>query len=344
MCTSAAVGVVMTEPVKTDKADLESPGRLRFSVSTMRQGKHEFYTLTMPSEVLARTCVVSSRKEDPKAGFQRALDKRRAQEIASYIDNDMGTIPNSIVLSAQSAAELKIVGKGKTLEFEDKAGAFLILDGQHRVYGFSIAKTSLRVPVVVYNGLTRKDETRLFIDINTKQRPVAPQLLLNIKRLADIEDQSEAILRDVFDLFDADLGSSLAGYMSPAEAAKNRITRVTFNSSVKPILEKFAEREADEIYSILNAYLTATKTELLKKTNDPLLSRPVVFRAFIGMFLYVAQRVSDKFDGHYSPSNFQTVIEPIFQNIPMKKLENPGTSWVPLRNYLEDRLKKKMTL
>ena len=32
--------------------------------------------------------------------------------------------------------------------------AFLILDGQHRVYGFSLAKTSLRVPVVIYNNLT----------------------------------------------------------------------------------------------------------------------------------------------------------------------------------------------
>ena len=334
----------MTEPVKTDKADLESPDRLRFSVSTVRQGKHEFYTLTMPSDVLARTCVVSSRKEDPQAGFQRTLDERRALEIASYIDNDVGTIPNSIVLSAQPAAELKIVGKGKTLEFKDTAGAFLILDGQHRVYGFSKAKTSLRVPVVVYNGLTRKEETRLFIDINTKQRPVPPQLLLDIKRLADIEDASEAILRDVFDLFDSDIGSTLAGYMSPAEAAKNRITRVTFNSSVKPILEIFAEREADDIYRILNAYLSAVRAELQKKTNEPLLSRPVIFRAFIGMFPYVAQRVSDKFDGQYSPSNFQVVIEPVFQNMQMKKLEIPGTSWVALRKYLEDRLKKKMTL
>ena len=343
-CTSSAVGVLMTESVKTDKANLDSPNRLRYSVSTVRQGKHQFYTLTMPSDVLARTCVVSSRKEDPLAGFQRALDERRALEIASYIDNDVGTIPNSIVLSAQPAAELKIVGKGKTLEFEDTSGAFLILDGQHRVYGFSKAKTSLRVPVVVYDGLSRKEETRLFIDINTKQRPVPPQLLLDIKRLADIEDESEAILRDVFDLFNTNLDSALGGYMSPAEAAKNRITRVTFNSSVKPILEMFAGRESDGIYSILNAYLSAIKTEILKKLSDPLLSRPVVFRAFIGMFPYIAQRVSDKFDGNYSPANFQTVIEPIFQNMQTKRLENPGPSWVELKKYLEDRLKKKMTL
>ena len=37
--------------------------RLRYSVSLVRQGNHSFYTLTMPSDVLARTCVVSTRKE-----------------------------------------------------------------------------------------------------------------------------------------------------------------------------------------------------------------------------------------------------------------------------------------
>ena len=79
-----------SDPV-TGKADLENHDRLRFSVSLVKQGKHQFYTLTMPSEVLARTCVVNPRAEDPIAGFQRVLDRKRAQEIANYIDNDLGT-------------------------------------------------------------------------------------------------------------------------------------------------------------------------------------------------------------------------------------------------------------
>jgi len=115
----------------------------------------------MPSSVLARTCFVISRDENPKAGFQRLLDKNRAQQIADYIDAGLGTIPTSIVLSAQKDAHLKILGRGKTLEFNDVPKAFLILDGQHRVYGFSLAKSELRVPVVIYNGLSRRDESRL---------------------------------------------------------------------------------------------------------------------------------------------------------------------------------------
>lgn len=318
--------------------------RLRYSVSLVRQGKHSFYTLTMPSDVLARTCAVSTRKEDPKRGFQRALDEKRATEIAQYIDKGVGTIPNSIVLSAQPAAELKIIGKGKTLEFSDTPGAFLILDGQHRVFGFSKAKNPLRVPVVVYNGLSRTEESRLFIDINTKQRPVPSQLLLDIKQLAEIEDAAEITLREIFDAFHQNIKSAMSNLMAPIESEKNKITRVTFNSAVKPLLELFAGRTPQEMFDILNNYLQAASGLIAQKSSEALLGKPVVFRAFIGLFPIIAQRVQDKFDGAYTSANFSTFLAPIFSNLPMKKLETPGTSPVVLRDYLEKRLKSKATL
>lgn len=297
----------------------------------------------MPSDVLARTCAVSTRKEEPKKGFQRTLDEKRAADIARYIENG-GTIPNSIVLSAQSAADLKIIGGSKTVEFSDKPGAFLILDGQHRVYGFSKTKKTVRVPVVLYNNLTRKDETLLFIDINTKQRPVPAQLLLDIKRLAEIEDESEAMLREIFDAFHKTLGSALLGLMAPFETEKNKITRVTFNAAVKPLLELFAGRQTKEIYDILNSYLHAASTLLKKKSTETIVCKPVVFRSLIGLFPFVAQRVQDKFSGDYSSSNFSEILSIAFANVPAKKFEQAGTSWTTLRDYLEKRLRSKLTL
>ncbi|MCB2074987.1 MAG: DGQHR domain-containing protein [Novosphingobium sp.] len=334
----------MTKEIEQGTADLEAKDRLRLSVSLVTQGDHQFYTLTMYSDVLAETCKVTTRKEDPKRGFQRTLDERRAKEIARYIDDENGTIPNSIVLSAQPEANLKIVGRGKTLEFTNTPGAFLILDGQHRVYGFSMARTRLRVPVVIYNGLSRKEETRLFIDINTKQKPVPSQLLLDIKHLADIETESEEALRNIFDRFDTDKRSALKGYMSPAEAAKNKLTRVTFNQAIKPNLSLFSGREPDEIYLILNAYILAVRSEIEKKSSEFILNKPVVFRAFMGIFKYVAQRMVDKYGGDYTPTNFQQIIAPVFQNMQIRKLEKPGTSWSKLQDYLEIRLASKLTL
>ena len=59
--------------------------RESYSCSLISQGNAKFYSLTMPSEVLAETCFVSTRDADPHDGFQRILDKNRAQEIADYI-------------------------------------------------------------------------------------------------------------------------------------------------------------------------------------------------------------------------------------------------------------------
>lgn len=180
---------------------------LTYSVSLVTQGRHKFYTLSMPSDVLAECCTVDTRIDNPIEGFQRKLDPRRADDIARYIDEGMGTIPSSIVLSAQADAQLKYTRARRSITFKKTPKSFLIIDGQHRVFGFAKAKSTLRVPVVIYNSLTRAEECKLFIDINTTQRPVPNELLLDIKRLAETETTDEAILTDVFDLFTSESDS-----------------------------------------------------------------------------------------------------------------------------------------
>ncbi|WP_439688102.1 DGQHR domain-containing protein [Cupriavidus necator] len=154
-----------TTPVSRRISESNS-NRLRFSASLIQQGDKQFYSVTMPTDILAAHCFVTTRHEDVQNGFQRVLDKKRAEDIARYIDSGEGTIPGSIILSAQEDADLKVL-QGKTLEFSAVPRAFLVLDGQHRVYGFRMATTAFRVPVVIYSGLTPVEEARLFIDINT---------------------------------------------------------------------------------------------------------------------------------------------------------------------------------
>lgn len=89
-----------------DEKEVMEEEPLRFTFSLVTQGRFRFYSLTLPSDLLARTCYVTTREEDPKIGFQRILDRKRAQEIADYVDSGLGTIPNSIVLSAQDTADL----------------------------------------------------------------------------------------------------------------------------------------------------------------------------------------------------------------------------------------------
>ena len=173
--------------------------RESYAAVLLTQGEHRFYQLAMPSNVLGECTFVTTRDADSNAGFQRLLDKKRAIEIASYIDSGHGTIPTSVILSAQSVCKLEYDSRNKTVSFELHAKSFLILDGQHRVYGFKIAEKKIRVPVIIYDGLNRRDESRLFIDINSKQRGVPSELLLDIKSQAEYENSEEQLFREIFD-------------------------------------------------------------------------------------------------------------------------------------------------
>lgn len=316
----------------------------RYSVSYVSQGKHRFYTLTMPSNILASCCYITSRYDDPKEGYQRLLDKGRGQEIADYIDNGLGTIPNSIILSAQPGAELKIVGRGKTLQFKKSPKAFLVIDGQHRVYGYSLAKTSLRVPVVIYNGLSKRDESRLFIDINTKQRPVPNELLLDIKKLAEYESDTEAILRELFDSFANDTTSPLLGLMSAHDRKKGMISRVTFNAAIKPLLSRLSGYTGQELYRILVNYVTAFAAGLSELKQKLAIANPTVFRAIMLLFSEVATRVRDRFGKAYTVDNFAEVLAPFFERVSSATFKSPGSSHVALHDRFTDVLEKSVNL
>ena len=284
----------------------------RFTFNLITQGKYKFYSLTLECNLLAKICYVTTREEDPKAGFQRVLDQKRAQEIADYIDSGLGTIPNSIILSAQREAELKIIKGGKILEFIEKPNSFLILDGQHRVYGFTLARSKLRVPVVIYNDLSRQEESRLFIDINTKQRPVPNELLLDIKRLAEYETDSEHLIMEIFDLFNQRTDSPLLGLMSPAKKTTKKLNRVTFNAAFKPLLRIFQGKEVEEIYEIIRDYIYAFIACLNRLDAEQTITKPTVFRATMQLFKEVVHKVKDRHGSDYSVDNFLDVLNPIF--------------------------------
>lgn len=229
------------------------------SVTLITQGDHKFYSAAMEIEIVATTCSTNPREDDPIAGFQRTLDESRALSIAEYIRSG-GTIPSSIILSAQPDSELSYNSKNKTISFKEKSGAFLILDGQHRVYGFRKLLNEgakYRVPVIIYNDLTPTQEARIFIDINTLQRPVPKELLLDIKRLADRESDDERMLDELFTNFETRPDSYLLNKMSRIDKQKGKISKVTFYDSMKPILKEFNISNTDKLYRIINTFFLA---------------------------------------------------------------------------------------
>jgi DGQHR domain-containing protein len=290
------------------------------------QGRHRFYTLTLQADILARTCFVIVRDEDPIEGFQRLLSETRARRIAEYIDNGLGTIPTSVILSAQDAAEFEYDSRRKTISFKDDPKSFLVLDGQHRVYGFKLAKTNLRVPVVVYAGLTRAEESRIFIDINTEQKPVPNELLLDIRKLAEIQNDVESLLGEIFEMFDSEPGSPLLGKMSPSRRKKGSISRVTFNNGIKPLLKLLAEGSKKDIYHMLAAFFGGFLRENDERQAKLDVTSPNVFKGLCLSLPEVVQRVRDKYGKDYTTENFSDIFSEMFGNVRISALKQSGVT------------------
>lgn len=317
--------------------------RESYAAVLLTQGEHRFYQLAMPSDILGSCTFVSTRDDDPESGFQRLLDVRRAKEISAYIDSGHGTIPTSVILSAQEACGLEYESRNKTVSFEISPNSFLILDGQHRAYGFKLAETKIRVPVIIYDGLTRQDESRLFIDINSKQRGVPSELLLDIKKQADYENTEEQLFRDVFDRMSVDPSSPLFGRLTPSKRSKNKISRVTFNAALKSIYPALTSRSSSDIQAILSEYLASVRDQIIRNGGDEdILLNSVTFRAIVSFFIQAARRVKDRFGPEYTVENFDSVLAPLFDNIQLGKLS--GTSQAKILDYLDKHFKGEFQL
>ncbi|CAM7593750.1 DGQHR domain-containing protein [Phytobacter diazotrophicus] len=278
-----------------------------FSASLVTQGQHRFYTLTIPIDVIAECCSTNPRSEDPVSGFQRSLDEKRAVSIADYVRKG-GVIPSSIILSAQANSGFEYSSKNKTVGFNISPESFLIIDGQHRVYGFRMLndmgfdEIKLRVPVVIFTELSPVQEAKIFIDVNTQQKPVPKELLLDIKKLAETETTDEALLDVIFTLFEEQNDSCLKNKLSRFEKQRSKLSKVTFYEAFKPLLKSFNINNPENLYNIINAYLYAAKDLLQKQSIDfnSVITKPTSFKILIGHSKAIISIISDNEPGNLS--------------------------------------------
>jgi DGQHR domain-containing protein len=212
------------------------------------------------------------------------------------------------------------------------------------VYGFSLATSALRVPVVVYSGLSATEEARLFIDINTKQRQVPNELLLDIKQLAQRENDRDILLRETFDLFAEESGSALLGLMSPNARQANKISRVTFNLAFKSSLSVFGSPTSETVYEITNAYLGAFTDVMRTLDLEHRITAPTVFRAIMETFPEVARISAAQHGKSFTKARFAAVLQPIGSQLTVGKFEKAATGVKDLSELLAKLIKKDFSI
>lgn len=173
-----------------------------------KMGGHTYYSFSIEPERLLKISYVLHRSEanqNMMPTYQRIIKKKRLQGVRSFI-NEGGYFPNSIIISIDSngkglvfdQSSIKIEGtisKIGVLHIPKRYRSAYIIDGQHRLYGYSDSKyaTSNVIPVVAFVDLERTEQIKLFMDINENQKAVPKSLrvTLNADMLWDSSDFSE---------------------------------------------------------------------------------------------------------------------------------------------------------
>lgn len=159
---------------------------------------HVFYVASLSPEFLLKNAYVHRRSafEDEIGGYQRFLEESKIKDIWKYVENSNHhhLFPNAIILKSDVALSrytLKLKESENIQENDpvvpvkirvpESYLSFKIIDGQHRVCGFAKLKVEQRegnrLPVVIFDNLSDEDEMQMFIDINSTQKTVDPNLV-----------------------------------------------------------------------------------------------------------------------------------------------------------------------
>ena len=126
---------------------------------------------------------------------QRPLNEKRVKDIAKYVSEESGILPNTLTLAtADSRFSIKkcendidlyyIDFPSEVDEFEAFTNSIDVMDGQHRLYSFSpdirllSDDAEYEIGFTIYEKPTLSEKRKIFISCNEKQEKVSGNLLM----------------------------------------------------------------------------------------------------------------------------------------------------------------------
>ena len=168
--------------------------------------------------------------------------------------------------------------------------------------------------------------------------------MLDIKQLAEREDDREVLLREVFDMYAEEGNSTLLGLMSPAARQRNKISRVTFNLAFKPALAVFNSPRSTHVYLVTNAYLAAFAEVLDMIDFGHKLTSPTVFRAIMDTFPEIVRIYAAQNGKEFTKAKFASLLLPIGEQITPLKFEKNSKTVKDLSNIFSKSIKKDFSI
>ncbi|WP_434286237.1 DGQHR domain-containing protein [Celeribacter sp. SCSIO 80788] len=132
---------------------------------------------------------------DGRPAYQRMISSSRIKEIGSFIEKG-GYFPTNVLVNFSDTPRFDLISNAENTDANIKFGwltlppkyrSAWIIDGQHRLYGFSRLDDKFldqSLFVLAFERMSVQKEADLFITINHKQKSVPKSLLVSL--LADI--------------------------------------------------------------------------------------------------------------------------------------------------------------
>lgn len=182
-----------------------------------KMGGLTYYSFAIEPERLLKLAYVLHKNKgnkvdaDSMSTYQRLIKKDRLAAIRKFV-TDGGYFPNSLIVSVDTDSkgvvfeQLKPKKQGSslrigTLHLPKKYQSVYVIDGQHRLYGYSETKWAGKnsIPVVAFIDLPKDEQVKMFMDINQNQKAVSKSLrnTLNIDLLWNAENytsRTEALM------------------------------------------------------------------------------------------------------------------------------------------------------
>lgn len=161
-----------------------------------KMGGHYYYSFSMEPEKLLKISYILHRVNvnNDDRGYQRLVKRGRLKEIEGFVDGG-GYFPNSIIININTKKDEPLnfdkinspnhdsaITEPVILHLPKRYHCAFIIDGQHRLYGYASSKyrQNNAIPVVAFENLPADEQIELFVQINSKQKPVSKNLLTTI--------------------------------------------------------------------------------------------------------------------------------------------------------------------